>query len=55
MKKSCYAILSVCLCFLASLSWSDTLKFKNGSTLIGTYAGGFLAMRFASRRALFPG
>ena len=40
MKRSSYAVLPFCLCLLASLSWSDTLKFKNGSTLIGTYAGG---------------
>jgi hypothetical protein len=40
MKKLGYLLLSVCLCSLSSLGWSDTLKFKNGSTLIGTYAGG---------------
>lgn len=40
MKKSRYAALLLCLCFFCSLGWSDTLKFKNGSTLIGTYAGG---------------
>lgn len=34
------AVLAVCLLFLSSWSWSDTLKLKNGSTLIGTYAGG---------------
>lgn len=39
MRKPYYAVLAVCLC-LGSLSWADTLKFKNGSTLIGTYAGG---------------
>jgi hypothetical protein len=36
MKRSYCAVLLL----FASLSWSDTLKFKNGSTLIGTYAGG---------------
>lgn len=45
VRKSHNAVLAVCLLFLSSLflssrSWSDTLKFKNGSTLIGTYAGG---------------
>jgi len=35
-----YAVLPVCLCFLSSLSWSDTLKLKNGSTIIGAYVGG---------------
>src|SRR5262245_8887517 len=35
-----YGILPVCLCFLSSLCWPDTLKLKNGSTIIGAYAGG---------------
>jgi len=35
-----YGILSVCLCFLSSVCWPDTLKLKNGSTIIGSYAGG---------------
>ena len=35
-----YGILSVCLCFLSSVGWPDTLKLKNGSTIIGSYAGG---------------
>jgi hypothetical protein len=33
-------ILPVCLCLLSSLCWPDTLKLKNGSTIIGSYAGG---------------
>jgi hypothetical protein len=40
MKRSLFAVLSICVCFVSVLSWSDTLKFKNGSTLIGAYAGG---------------
>ena len=40
MKRLQFAVLSICLCFVSVLSWSDTLKFKNGSTLIGSYAGG---------------
>jgi hypothetical protein len=35
-----YGILPVCLCFLSSLCWPDTLKLKNGSTIFGAYAGG---------------
>src|SRR5215467_5923446 len=35
-----YGILPVCLCFLSSLCWPDTLKLKNGSIIIGAYAGG---------------
>lgn len=35
-----YGILSVCLCFLSLLCRADTLKLKNGSTIIGVYAGG---------------
>ena len=35
-----HGILPVCLCFLSSLCWPDTLKLKNGSTIIGAYAGG---------------
>jgi hypothetical protein len=35
-----YGILPVCLCLLSSLCWPDTLKLKNGSTIIGAYAGG---------------
>jgi hypothetical protein len=35
-----YGIVSVCLCFLPSLCRPDTLKLKNGSTIIGAYAGG---------------
>ena len=31
------AITLFCVC---SLGWADTLKLKNGSTIIGTYAGG---------------
>src|SRR5262252_3363588 len=38
--KMKYGILSVCLCFLSSVCWPDTLKLKNGSTIIGAYAGG---------------
>jgi hypothetical protein len=37
MMKLC-AVVPVFL--LTLLGWSDTLKLKNGSTLIGTYAGG---------------
>ena len=40
MIKMKYGILSVCLCFLSSVCWPDTLKLKNGSTIIGSYAGG---------------
>lgn len=35
-----HGILLICLCFLSSLCWPDTLKLKNGSTIIGAYAGG---------------
>jgi hypothetical protein len=40
MKKLQYAVLSISLCLLATAGWGDTLKLKNGSTIIGTYAGG---------------
>ena len=40
VRKSHNVVLAVCILFLSSWSWSDTLKFKNGSTLIGTFSGG---------------
>ena len=40
MKKLQYGIILLSLCALSSLGWSDTLKLRNGSTIIGTYAGG---------------
>lgn len=39
-RKLQLGILSVSLCVLCSLGWADTLKLKNGSTILGTYAGG---------------
>jgi len=35
-----FSVLSFCLLLLSAFSWADTLKLKNGSTIIGTYAGG---------------
>lgn len=40
MKKLQYGIFILSLCLLSSLGWSDTLKLKNGSTIIGRYTGG---------------
>jgi hypothetical protein len=40
MKKRQYGITLLGLCTLSLLGWSDTLKLRNGSTIIGTYAGG---------------
>ncbi len=40
MKKLQYGILSLGLCLFSSLGWPDTLKLRNGSTIIGKYAGG---------------
>lgn len=38
-KLQC-GVLCLCLGLLSSLAMADTLKLKNGSTIIGTYAGG---------------
>ena len=38
-KLQC-GLLFVCLGVLSTFGWADTLKLKNGSTIIGTYAGG---------------
>lgn len=40
MKKLQYGILFFGLCLLSSLGWADTLRLRNGSTIIGTYTGG---------------
>lgn len=40
MKKLQYGTFILSLCLLSSLGWSDTLKLKNGSTIIGRYTGG---------------
>ena len=40
MFRKSYGIVAITLCCLCSLGWADTLKLKNGSTIIGTYAGG---------------
>ncbi|HEY6251709.1 MAG TPA: hypothetical protein VI685_17255 [Candidatus Angelobacter sp.] len=40
MKKLRFAMLFLGLGLLSSLGWSDTLRLKNGSTIIGRYAGG---------------
>src|SRR5215469_12076262 len=40
MKKLQYGIFILSLCLLSSLGWSDTLRLKNGSTIIGRYTGG---------------
>lgn len=39
-KKLQYGILFLGVCLLSSLGWSDTLRLKNGSTIIGRYTGG---------------
>lgn len=39
MRRLHFLLVPVCL-ILVSQGWPDTLKFKNGSTLIGSYAGG---------------
>ena len=39
-KKLQFGLLSLGLCLLSSLAYSDTLKLRNGSTIIGTYTGG---------------
>jgi len=39
-RKLQYGVLCLCLGLLSSLAMADTLKLKNGSTIIGTYAGG---------------
>ncbi|HKD15823.1 MAG TPA: hypothetical protein VKE71_14915 [Candidatus Angelobacter sp.] len=38
-KLQC-GLLFVCLSVLSTFGWADTLKLKNGSTIIGKYAGG---------------
>lgn len=52
IKKLQYVILILGLCLLSSLGWSDTLKLKNGSTIIGRYTGGsedVISFRVGSR------
>lgn len=39
-KKLQFVLLSLGLCLLSSFAYSDTLKLRNGSTIIGTYTGG---------------
>ena len=39
-KKLRFALVFLGLCLLSSLAYSDTLKLRNGSTIIGTYTGG---------------
>jgi len=52
IKKLQYGILVLGLCLLSSSGWSDTLKLKNGSTIIGRYTGGsedVISFRVGSR------
>ncbi|HEY6968869.1 MAG TPA: hypothetical protein VJA94_06685, partial [Candidatus Angelobacter sp.] len=40
MFRKSHGIVAIMCCCVCSLGWADTLKLKNGSTIIGTYAGG---------------
>ena len=40
IKKLHYGIICLVFCLFSSLGWSDTLKLRNGSTIIGRYTGG---------------